>query len=136
MDTVGFHYIVEASGCNEDIISNAELISEILIQAAKKGDMDIKTSYFYKFMPKGVSGFVIVAESHISIHTWPEKRYAAIDVYVCGNRSKPEKTIDYILEALDSNYAHVSEVKRGVQDDDVYTHIILTWEEDLKSGIP
>ncbi len=133
METVGFHYIVEASGCDQEVIGDAEKMREILTQAAKEGNMEIKTSYFYKFTPTGISGIVIVAESHISIHTWPENQYVALDVYVCGSKSKPEKTINYILNALDSTYAHVSEVQRGIQDEDVYTHVILTWEEDLES---
>lgn len=132
MDTTGSHYIVEASGCNPNVIGDATKIRHILTQAAKAGHMEIKSSYFYRFMPMGVSGVVIVAESHISIHTWPENRYAAIDVYVCGSESNPEKVIDYILDAFGSTHAHVSEVQRGIRDEEIYTHVILTWEEDLK----
>lgn len=131
MDTTGSHYIVEASGCDPEVIGDATKIRDILTQAAKAGHMEIKSSYFYRFMPMGVSGVVIVAESHISIHTWPENRYAAIDVYVCGSASNPEKVIDYILDAFGSAHAHVSEIQRGIRDEEIYTHVILTWEEDL-----
>lgn len=132
MDTTGYHYIVEASGCEDDILRDPDRIRDILIKAAEIGNMEVKSSYFYKFSPTGVSGVVIVAESHISIHTWPEEKYAAVDVYVCGNKADPEKTVDYILEAFNAAYAHVSEVKRGMKEDDgTFTHMILTWEEKL-----
>ncbi|GAB6100899.1 adenosylmethionine decarboxylase [Thermococcus atlanticus] len=137
METIGFHYVVEAAGCDEEILQDADRIRRIFLEAAKAGSMEVKASYFFKFSPTGVSGMVIVAESHISIHTWPEKRYAAIDVYTCGETADPEKAVDYILDAIKAEYAHVSEIKRGIEeDDDTFTHMILTWEEklDRKNG--
>jgi len=94
--------------------------------------MQIKSTYFFRFTPKGVSGVVILAESHISLHTWPDEGYAALDVYVCGEKADPEKAIDYILKEFGSAHAHVTELKRGIEDDNVYTHAILTWEEEMK----
>lgn len=132
MDTIGFHYIVEAAGCRPEVIGDPERMREVLLAGAKAGKMEVRTSYFYRFTPTGVSGVVIVAESHITIHTWPEYRYVALDVYVCGTSSFPEEAIDYILKELGCTYAHVSEIKRGIRDEDVYTHTILTWDEDLK----
>ncbi len=137
METIGFHYVVEAAGCDEELLQNADKIRQIFLEAAKIGNMEVKASYFFKFSPTGVSGMVIVAESHISIHTWPEKRYAAIDVYTCGETADPEKAVDYILDAIKAEYAHVSEIKRGIEEDDnTFTHMILTWEEklDRKNG--
>ncbi|WP_461863064.1 adenosylmethionine decarboxylase [Thermococcus sp.] len=135
METIGFHYVVEAAGCDEEILQSADRIREIFLKAAKIGNMEVKASYFFKFSPTGVSGMVIVAESHISIHTWPEKRYAAIDVYTCGETADPEKAVDYILEELKARYAHVSEIKRGIEEDDeTFTHMILTWEESLRKN--
>jgi len=101
--------------------------------------MEVKASYFFKFSPMGVSGVVIVAESHISVHTWPEKGYAALDVYTCGENADPEKAVDYILEQFKAQYAHVSEIKRGIEEEDrTFTHTILTWEErlDRRNGKP
>jgi len=94
--------------------------------------MEVKASYFFRFSPTGVSGVVIVAESHISVHTWPEEGYAALDVYTCGEKADPEKAVDYILEKFKAQYAHVSEVKRGIKEEEgTFTHMILTWEEKL-----
>ncbi|RLE72919.1 MAG: adenosylmethionine decarboxylase [Thermoprotei archaeon] len=130
MNTIGFHYIIEASGCDPKILTDANALKKILLEAARVGGMDVRSTYFYKFTPQGVSGMVIVSESHISIHTWPEKGYAAIDVYTCDTNSKPEKTVNYILEKIKAEYAHITEIERGIEDEDgTYTHMILSWDE-------
>ncbi|MDN5358935.1 MAG: S-adenosylmethionine decarboxylase [Candidatus Diapherotrites archaeon] len=127
--TEGTHFVVEASGCSEEILSDPKRIEQIFKEAARAAKMTVKASHFFRFSPKGVSGAVIVAESHISIHTWPELGYAAIDVYTCGD-SDPEKAVDYILKAFGAKYAHVSEIHRGIREEDgTFTHTILTWEE-------
>ncbi len=131
VETEGVHIIVEASGCDPEVISDPKKIERIFKDAARHAKMTVKASYFFKFMPTGVSGAVIIAESHISIHTWPELGYAALDVYTCGD-SDPEKAVDYILERIGAKHAHVSEVRRGIREEEgTYTHTILTWEEEL-----
>ena len=131
VETEGVHIIVEASGCDPEVISDPKKIEGIFKDAARHAKMTVKASYFFKFMPTGVSGAVIIAESHISIHTWPELGYAALDVYTCGD-SDPEKAVDYILERIGAKHAHVSEVRRGIREEEgTYTHTILTWEEEL-----
>lgn len=129
MDTVGYHYVVEASGCDPEILGNVDKLKEILIKAARNSNMDVKGSYFFKFSPTGVSGTLIVAMSHVSIHTWPEHGYAALDVYVCGTGSEPEKAVNEILASIKAKHAHITEIQRGVKDNDEFTHIIVTWEE-------
>ncbi|MDN5321512.1 MAG: S-adenosylmethionine decarboxylase [Thermococcaceae archaeon] len=132
MDTIGYHYVVEASGCDPEVLKDPNKIRETFLEAAKVGNMEVKASYFFRFSPTGVSGVVIVAESHISVHTWPEEGYAALDVYTCGEKADPEKAVDYILEKFGAQYAHVSEVKRGIKEEEgTFTHMILTWEEKL-----
>ncbi|EHR79561.1 S-adenosylmethionine decarboxylase [Thermococcus litoralis DSM 5473] len=132
MDTIGYHYVVEASGCDPEVLKDPNKIREIFLEAAKVGNMEVKASYFFRFSPTGVSGVVIVAESHISVHTWPEEGYAALDVYTCGEKADPEKAVDYILEKFKAQYAHVSEVKRGIKEEEgTFTHMVLTWEEKL-----
>lgn len=133
MDTIGYHYIIEAAGCDPEVLGNPDRVRDILTQAAKHGGMGVRTSYFYKFTPKGVSGVVIVSESHISAHTWPERRYAALDVYICGDEAKPEAAIRLFLKELGAKDAHVTEIKRGIQDEDAFTHVMLTWDETLEN---
>ncbi len=129
LNTIGYHYIVEAAGCDGATIGSTDRMREILTEAARVGGMGVRTSYFYRFSPTGVSGVVIVSESHISIHTWPERGYAALDVFVCGEDAKPEDAIHYIITNMGSTDAHVTEIKRGIQDEDAYTHAMVTWDE-------
>jgi len=132
LDTIGYHYIVEAAGCDPDILRNPDRMREVLIHAAKQGEMGVRNSFFYKFAPEGVSGVVIVSESHISAHTWPEKGYAALDVYICGDEAKPERAIEVFLREMGARDAHVTEIKRGIPDEDVFTHAMLTWDETFE----
>lgn len=128
--TNGTHMIIEAAGCSKDVITTPERIEQIFKEAARVANMTIKASHFFRFSPTGVSGAVIIAESHISIHTWPEEGYAAIDVYTCGE-SDPERAVEYILKEIGAKHAHISEIKRGIPEDDgAFTHTILTWEEE------
>ena len=128
--TLGHHFIVEATDCDKEILKNVEKIRDIFLKAAKESNMTIKGDFFFRFSPEGVSGTVIVAESHLSIHTWPNEGYAAIDVYTCGN-SQPEKAVDYILKELKAKKAHITEIKRGIKEENEYIHSIITWEEEL-----
>ncbi len=132
--TIGYHYIIEATGCDPKILADSKRLRDILTESAKVGKMDIRIVHFYKFSPTGVSGMIVVSESHISIHTWPEEGYAAIDVYICGTKSEPEKTIEYILEHIKAKYAHITEIKRGIKDNDEYTHSILSWDETFEGS--
>ena len=130
MDTLGLHYVIEASGCDPKVLADADALKRILMEAAKIGEMDVRSTYFYRFSPQGVSGMVVVSGSHISIHTWPEKGYAAVDVYTCDLDSEPEKAIEYILREIKASYAHITEIERGIEDEDgTYTHTILSWDE-------
>lgn len=131
--TIGYHYVVEITGADKNILSDPNLLREIFLQAAKKAKMDVRASYFFKFSPQGVSGIIIISESHISIHTWPEMQYAALDVYTCGE-SDPEEAVYYIIEKLNAKFSHISEIKRGIFDDEdnTFTHMFLSWDEKRK----
>jgi S-adenosylmethionine decarboxylase len=69
---------------------------------------------FHRFSPQGVSGVVIIAESHLSIHTWPEHGYAAVDVFTCGTSVRPEKAAEVLIEKLGSRHHSQVEIPRGV----------------------
>ncbi len=131
--TVGEHYIVEASGCNPEIIGNIQKVQDILTKAAEKARVTIWTISFHRFPPSGVSGVIVIAESHISIHTWPEVGYAAIDIYTCGDNALPEHAVEYAVKEFGATHVHITEVIRGVHDGDkVFYHTITTWEEIQK----
>ena len=92
-------------------------MERVLLQAAREAGATVVTSTFHTFNPHGVSGVVVIAESHIAIHTWPERGYAAIDVFTCGNSALPEKAVEYCTEAFCAKtHTHVK-VRRGIIDD-------------------
>ncbi len=128
--TRGEHYIVELSGCNPEIIGNIEKVQDILVEAAHRANVEVWSVSFHRFPPNGVSGVVVISESHLSIHTWPEEKYAAIDIYTCGESAEPEKAVEYVIQAFEAQHAHITELTRGLHDGDhIYYHSIVSWEE-------
>ncbi|MBL3539633.1 adenosylmethionine decarboxylase [Aminivibrio sp.] len=128
----GFHFIVEASGCGP-VISQVDRLQEILVEAAKRAKTQVWSVSFHRFPPDGVSGVVVISESHLSIHTWPEVGYMALDIYTCGEESKPQVAVDYVLEQIGAKQTHITEITRGLDDGDMeYYHSFVTWQEVLK----
>ena len=129
---IGHHYIVEASGCDPEVISSVEKVQQILVKAAEISGAQVWSVSFSKFPPHGVSGVVVISESHISSHTWPEFRYGAMDFYTCGETVEPEKGLNYAVEAFGATSAHITEITRGLEEgDQQFYHSFVTWEEDV-----
>jgi S-adenosylmethionine decarboxylase len=100
--------------CDFDAISNLEAVKGALIEAAKRAQATIVDVVFHEFNPFGVSGVVVIAESHLSIHTWPEYRYAAVDVFSCGDVLQPEIAVNYLVEQFGAERTSVVEMQRGM----------------------
>ncbi len=132
METIGHHYIVEASGCRPDVIGKVESVEQILVRAAEVAGVQIWSISFHRFNPNGVSGVVVISESHMSVHTWPEYGYVALDIFTCGGDAKPQKAVEYGLGEFGATNVHITEVTRGLEEGDkVFFHSIVTWEEEL-----
>jgi S-adenosylmethionine decarboxylase len=130
-DPIGHHYIVEASGCDPKIISRVSEVQKILVKAAEVSGAQVWAVSFNQFPPHGVSGTVVISESHISIHTWPEYGYAALDIYTCGTQVEPEEAIEYAVRSFGAAQSHITEITRGIEEgDEVFYHSIITWEEE------
>ncbi|MDC3415736.1 adenosylmethionine decarboxylase [Aquibacillus salsiterrae] len=114
MDTMGRHVIAEMWDCNIDTLNDMGLIEQIFVNAALKAGAEIREVAFHKFAPYGVSGVVIISESHLTIHSFPEHGYASIDVYTCGDILDPNVATDFIAEALESKTCEKVEVPRGM----------------------
>ncbi|AIF43236.1 adenosylmethionine decarboxylase [Virgibacillus sp. SK37] len=114
MDTIGRHVIAELWGCNIEKLNDMGLIERIFVNAALKAGAEIREVAFHKFAPHGVSGVVIISESHLTIHSFPEHGYASIDVYTCGDIIDPNVAAEYIAEALESDSCEKVEVPRGM----------------------
>ena len=85
---LGTHLLVEMLGCDPQLLKRTDYVERIMVEAARKGRMSILTYNFHQFAPYGVSGVVIIEESHMSIHTWPEYRYAAVDIFYCSDEEQ------------------------------------------------
>lgn len=132
MDTIGHHYIAEASGCNPEVIGKVETVERILVQAAEIAGVQVWSISFHRFNPNGVSGVVVISESHLSVHTWPEYGYVALDIFTCGGSAKPEQAVEHALRQFGATNVHITEVTRGLEEGDkVFFHSIVTWEEEL-----
>lgn len=85
METMGRHVISELWGCDFDKLNDMDFIEKTFVNAALKSGAEVREVAFHKFAPQGVSGVVIISESHLTIHSFPEHGYASIDVYTCGD---------------------------------------------------
>ena len=112
--TLGTHLLVELNECNPALLDDMALVKQALLDAADETGATIVGEVFHKFSPVGVTGIVCIAESHISIHTWPEHAYAAVDIFTCGEDFKPMEAAHLIVESLQAQHCNVMEVKRGV----------------------
>lgn len=113
MDTMGRHVIAELWGCNLEKLNDMETIEQTFVDAALKSGAEIREVAFHKFAPQGVSGVVIISESHLTIHSFPEHGYASIDVYTCGDLD-PNIAANYIAEALEAEIQEKIEMPRGM----------------------
>jgi S-adenosylmethionine decarboxylase len=111
---LGTHLLVELKDCNSKILNDVKKIEDILVTAAKEAKATIIESRFHKFSPFGISGVVVIAESHLTIHTWPEYGYAAVDIFTCGETLQPSVAASYIVAKLQSKNPSLVEMKRGL----------------------
>ncbi|GGG25816.1 S-adenosylmethionine decarboxylase proenzyme [Lysinibacillus alkalisoli] len=114
--TLGRHVLIEFYGCPSDIMEDNALIEQYMREAADYSGATIVESVFHHFNPYGVSGAVIIEESHLTIHTWPEYGFASVDVYTCGDSVNPWKAADYLSEKLKAKQTESFEVPRGMAD--------------------
>lgn len=114
MEALARHLLLELFDCDEGILNCLEAVKGILVEAANRAHATIVKVTFHEFNPYGISGVVVIAESHLSIHTWPEYRYAAADIFTCGEGLEPEVAASYLFEQFGAKRASVVEVQRGM----------------------
>lgn len=124
MKILGRHLIVEYAECNNELLNDLDQLETFMNESVRKAGATIVNSTFHRYNPQGVSGVVVIAESHISIHTWPEYGYAAVDFFTCGDSVDPYRAFEYMKEMLQSKEATVQEMKRGIpsENDEVIAH--------------
>ncbi|KUG04709.1 s-adenosylmethionine decarboxylase proenzyme, prokaryotic class 1b [hydrocarbon metagenome] len=96
------------------MLNDVRQVEDIMVNAALEAGAEVREVVFHKFSPQGVSGVVVISESHLAIHTWPELGYAAVDVFTCGDSVNPWDACKYLQEKFGADYVDASEVKRGL----------------------
>lgn len=119
MKSLGRQLVVEFYDCSPEILNDIRQVEYHMKEAAIVAGSTIVQSVFHFFNPQGVSGTVVIAESHLAIHTWPEYGYAAIDIFTCGEEVNPWAAYRYLKEALQSQYDTVKAMERGLFDFEV-----------------
>ncbi len=114
MKVLGHHILVEFYDCNPARLNDLHHIQASMEYAARESKATIVESVFHHFSPHGVSGVVVIAESHLAIHTWPEYNYAAVDLFTCGQTVNPWTAFDILKQQLEADNFSTNELKRGI----------------------
>ncbi|MGK7369665.1 MAG: adenosylmethionine decarboxylase [Candidatus Halalkalibacterium sp. M3_1C_030] len=114
MDALGRQILVEFYDCDSDKINDVSFVESAFLEATRKSKATIISHNFHKFSPHGISGVVVIAESHVTIHSWPEYNYAAVDIFTCGDTIDPWIIQEYLKEAFESKNISSMEMKRGL----------------------
>ena len=116
MNALGKHLLLELKGCEKEVLNDIGFLREALLAAAGEAGATVLGESFHHFNPHGVSGVVIIAESHLVIHTWPEYGYAAADIFTCGDSVQPGKAAKILVRKLGSKNHSIIEMQRGILD--------------------
>jgi len=114
LNALGRHILAEIYGCDFAILNDIKKVEEIMVNAALEAGAEVREFVFHKFSPQGVSGVVVISESHLAIHTWPELGYAAVDVFTCGEKVNPWDACRFLTEQFKAQHVDAREVERGV----------------------
>lgn len=114
MKALGIHLLIELWSCNRQKIDNLDYLEKIMAQAAEAAGATVLKTAFQDFNPQGVSGVVVIAESHLTIHTWPEFGYSAVDIFTCGSKVDPWKAAGFLKQELEAEETQVREFQRGI----------------------
>ena len=114
MNVLGLHVLLELRECNPELLDDLDYIRGALIDTANELGAHVVGESFHQFSPQGVTGILSIAESHISIHTWPEYRYAAADIFTCGSSFQPSEAAEKLIQQLECKDPDVTEVRRGL----------------------
>ncbi|PGM86834.1 adenosylmethionine decarboxylase [Bacillus cereus] len=112
--TFGRHIIVDLWGVDFSLLNDIHFLEHHLVAAANSSGAHVLNVSKKEFHPYGVTVLILLSESHLSIHTYPEKKFAAIDCYTCGTSVDPQKAIDSILSVLKPERMHIKKLIRGV----------------------
>jgi len=111
---LGQHVLAEFFECDPNILNSIDKVEKYMVDAALECGATIVQKCFHMFNPYGVSGVVIISESHLAIHTWPELGYAAVDLFTCGDKCDPKISYEFLKKKFHCQNATFTELKRGI----------------------
>jgi S-adenosylmethionine decarboxylase len=114
LNALGRHLLLELQDCDKEVLNDLGFLRDAMLMAAIDSGATVMGESFHHFNPQGVSGVVVIAESHLSIHTWPEYGYAAADVFTCGTSVEPGKAVEVLIEKLGAKNHSLTEIQRGL----------------------
>ena len=113
---LGKHILAEYYGCDKNILNSVDSIEKIMTESAETANVTIVEKCFHKFSPYGVSGVIVITESHLAIHTWPEYNYAAVDFFTCNKNCDTELALEKLQLLLKAEKYTSKLIKRGTID--------------------
>jgi S-adenosylmethionine decarboxylase proenzyme len=114
LKALGQHLLIELHDCDPSALNDLSAIRNTMLDAARTVCATVIGVTEHRFSPQGVTVVVVIAESHLSIHTWPEHRYAAVDVFTCGHGLVTSTVVDLLTERLRAGHVSAVEVQRGI----------------------
>ena len=115
MNALGFHYLIELYDCDHNLLKNSDFLEKLMRVSVKESGATEIGHVFHEFSPHGVSGVVLISESHFSVHTWPEHDYAAVDLFTCNPDLKIQHVYQKLKKELGSQKSSIVEIKRGIE---------------------
>lgn len=113
MESLGRHILVEYFNCSSEVLNDVIMIENAMVKASEAAGAIVINSTFHHFSPFGVSGVVVIEESHLAVHTWPEYKYAALDLFTCGENVDPWTSYEFLKEAFKAESGSSLEMLRG-----------------------
>lgn len=110
---LGTHLLADLSGIRAERLRDCDALERLLREAAVAAGAQVLHGHFHSFGPgQGITGVLLLAESHISIHTWPECSFAAVDIFMCG-AAQPQRALDIVKDALQATQCQLQSVRRA-----------------------
>ena len=122
MNALGLQLMLDLKGCNRELLNDLPYIRNCMLEAVREIGAHTVGETFHQFSPHGITGVVAIAESHLSIHTWPEYEYAAVDIFTCGTDIQPRRAAETLIQRLQCKEPSIIETKRGIISQPVPSH--------------
>lgn len=112
-EAAGWQCVIDLHGCASPHLDDIAWVRSTMLEAARRAGATILTQQFHRFEPQGISGVVVIGESHLAVHIWPERCFAAVDVFTCNSRLQLEAASDWLIDAFAARDPRIATLTRG-----------------------